>query len=104
MAKDPGVVQTAIRPRTNFKGGAAARGGAPTVDDKPAKKPFNPVQFATEVRAEARKITWTTWKETWITSVMVGIMVVITAVFFFGVDGILSFLVTQFLKLATGGQ
>ena len=103
MAKDPGVVQTAIRPRTNFKGGAAARGGAAT-EDAPKKKPFNPVQFATEMRAEARKITWTSWKETWITSVMVGIMVVITAVFFFGVDAVLSFLVTQFLKLATGGQ
>ncbi len=39
---------------------------------------------------EARKVTWTPWKETWITSVMVGIMVVITAIFFSVVDGSLT--------------
>ena len=64
------------------------------------KKPFNPVQFLREVRAEARKVTWTSWKETWITSVMVGIMVVLTAFFFFGVDAVLHALVTALLKLA----
>ncbi len=67
------------------------------------KKPFNPARFFREVRAEARKITWTTRKETWITSVMVGIMVVITAIFFFAVDGILSFSMAQLLRLVNGG-
>jgi preprotein translocase subunit SecE len=64
------------------------------------RKPFNPVQFLREVRAEARKVTWTSWKETWITSVMVGIMVVLTAMFFFGVDAVLHAVVTALLKLA----
>ena len=41
-------------------------------------------QFAREVRAEARKITWTSRSETWITSVMVAIMVVLAAIFFCG--------------------
>ena len=54
-----------------------------------AKKRTPLPQFLREVRAEARKVTWTSWKETWITSVMVGIMVVMTAIFFFGVDWIL---------------
>jgi preprotein translocase subunit SecE len=58
------------------------------------------VQFLREVRVEARKITWTSWKETWITSVMVGIMVVMTAVFFFGVDEVLSLGMRGILKLA----
>jgi preprotein translocase subunit SecE len=66
------------------------------------KKRTTPMQFYNEVRAEARKITWTSWRETWITSVMVGIMVVITAVFFMVVDGALNFLIQQLLKLAAG--
>jgi preprotein translocase subunit SecE len=66
------------------------------------KKRTTPMQFWNEVRAEARKITWTSWKETWITSVMVGIMILITAVFFLAVDGVLNFLIQQLLKLAAG--
>jgi preprotein translocase subunit SecE len=61
------------------------------------------MQFLREVRAEARKVTWTSWKETWITSVMVGIMVVLTAMFFFGVDAVLGALVGMLLKLANAG-
>ena len=56
-------------------------------------------KFPREVRAEARKITWPSWRETWITSLMVFIMVVITAVFFFVVDFVLSVGVSQILKL-----
>ncbi len=66
------------------------------------KRRTTPAQFWNEVRAEGRKITWTSWKETWVTSVMVGIMVLIAAVFFMAVDGVLNFLVQQLLKLASG--
>jgi preprotein translocase subunit SecE len=76
--------------------GAAAAAATP-------KKPFNIVQFAKEVRVEGRKITWTSRKETWITSVMVFIMVIIAALFFFVVDTSLSFIVSQVLKLANAG-
>ncbi|MDP1631442.1 MAG: preprotein translocase subunit SecE [Caulobacter sp.] len=76
--------------------GAAAAPAAP-------KKPFNPLQFAREVRAEGRKITWTSRKETWITSVMVLIMVIIAAIFFFGVDALLSWGVGLLLKFANAG-
>ena len=72
---------------------AAAAAAAP-------KKPFNPAKFAEEVRAETKKITWPSWKETWITSVMVFAMVVVTSVFFLVIDGGLAFLANQFLKLA----
>ncbi len=61
-------------------------------------------KFFREVRAEARKITWTSRRETWITSVMVAIMVVLAAIYFSLVDGILHFAITQVLKLAAGGQ
>ena len=66
------------------------------------KKPFNPLQFVREVRAEARKITWTTRKETWITSVMVFIMVVITALFFTFADWLLGMGANLLLKFAAG--
>ena len=65
------------------------------------KRPFNPALFFKEVRAEARKITWTSRKETWITSVMVFIMVILTALFFFGADLVLSWSINQILKLAS---
>ena len=67
------------------------------------KKAFNPIQFVNEVRAEGRKITWTSRKETWITSVMVAIMVALAAVFFWIVNMILQFGITQLLKISTGG-
>ena len=61
-------------------------------------------KFFREVRAEARKITWTSRRETWITSVMVAIMVVLAALYFSVFDGVLHFLLSQVLKLAAGGQ
>ena len=61
------------------------------------------MQFLREVRAEARKISWTSRKETWITSVMVLIMVVITAIFFMIADWGLGTAVAQILKFATPG-
>jgi preprotein translocase subunit SecE len=43
------------------------------------------------VRAEGRKIVWPSRKETWITSVMVFIMVALASTFFFLVDTGLAF-------------
>ena len=101
MAKDQGAIPPTIRPR------GASRAPLPTEP----RKSFSLVdwvnaapKFLREVRAEARKVTWTSWKETWITSVMVGIMVVVASVFFFGVDGVFSFLISQALKLGTLGS
>ncbi len=50
----------------------------------------SPVQFFKEVRLEARKVTWPTWKETWISTVMVFVMGLLAALFFFLVDQGLS--------------
>jgi preprotein translocase subunit SecE len=49
------------------------------------------VQFAQEVIRESKKVTWPTGKETWLTSLMVFIMVALTVVFFFVVDTVLAF-------------
>jgi preprotein translocase subunit SecE len=59
----------------------------------------NPVEFAREVRTEADKITWPTLRETMITSVLVLIMVVLTALFFLVADQIFSRAVAFILGL-----
>ena len=59
-------------------------------DAPPPRRRVNPWQFLMEVRRELTKVTWPTWKETWLTSVMVLIMVVLTMIFFFFVDTILA--------------
>ncbi len=66
------------------------------------KKRTSIAQFAREVRSEARKITWTSRRETWITSVMVAIMVVTAAIFFWAVDLGVSFGINMILKLSAG--
>ena len=55
-----------------------------------------------DVRAEGRKVTWTSRRETWITSVMVAIMVAISMLFFWLVDAGVSASVNEVLKLASG--
>ncbi len=54
-----------------------------------AAKAFNPFQFIREVRQEMAKVTWPSRNETIITTVMVLLMVALTALFFFVVDAIL---------------
>ena len=67
-------------------------GAAVATEPVAPKKRTSIPQFAGQVRAEGRKIVWPSRKETWITSVMVLIMVLIAAIFFFLVDSVLAFL------------
>ena len=46
----------------------------------------NPLQFIQQVRAEVSKVTWPTRREVLITSAMVFVMAMLTAIFFFFVD------------------
>ena len=50
----------------------------------------SPAQFIQEVRRETSKVTWPTRKESGISTVMVFIMVILAATFFFLVDQILA--------------
>jgi preprotein translocase subunit SecE len=61
----------------------------------------NPFEFMQQVRQEAEKVTWPTRKETLITTVMVMIMVALAAVFFLGVDAVLSRVVNTILFFGT---
>jgi preprotein translocase subunit SecE len=56
-----------------------------------ARRRVSPLQFYQEVRREMSKVTWPTWKETWLTTVMVFIMVGLTMVFFAAVDFVLNY-------------
>ncbi|MEI9900432.1 MAG: preprotein translocase subunit SecE [Hyphomicrobium sp.] len=60
---------------------------------------YNPVEFIQEVRQEVSKVTWPTWKEVWITTLMVLIMVSVASVFFLITDQVLGYLV----RLVLGG-
>jgi preprotein translocase subunit SecE len=59
----------------------------------------NPVEFFQQVRAETRKVTWPTRRETLITTAMVFVMVVVASLFFLVADQILSFVVAQLLQI-----
>jgi preprotein translocase subunit SecE len=102
MARKPGSNPQAMKTRA-AKTASVMTPGSALAQGEAKKKRTSPGQFFKEVRAEARKITWTTRKETWITSVMVGIMVLIAAVFFFVVDWILGSGMSLLLQLVTAG-
>src|ERR1700744_4615545 len=103
MAKTPGLTAASKGPPPPPRPGAAHTPAATTTPPPPEttpKKSWNPVQFFREVRVEARKITWTSRQETWITSVMVFILGVVTALFFVLVDTILGHGMQLLLKFA----
>ena len=93
MAKDQGAIPTDALRRAPRQASAAGAGGRRRRRSRSTR-----VKFSREVRAEARKVTWTSWKETWITSVMVGIMVVLTSLFFFIVDACFAFAMNWHLQ------
>jgi preprotein translocase subunit SecE len=51
---------------------------------------FAPAKFVRDVRAEAAKVTWPSARETGMTTLMVLIMSVITALFFLAVDYVIG--------------
>ncbi len=59
----------------------------------------NPFEFIQEVRTETAKVTWPTWKEVWITTVMVLIMVTLASIFFMLADQIMGWLVSLVLRI-----
>ncbi|HEX3423777.1 MAG TPA: preprotein translocase subunit SecE [Sphingomicrobium sp.] len=58
----------------------------------------SPGEFIRQVRAETSKVYWPTRKETVATAIMVLIMSVILAFFFFGIDAFFSIAVKYLLS------
>ena len=105
-AKTPGKrpsiaakAQASSKAMAGAKAMAVSAGQTVTVDAPTPKKKTSIPQFFSQVRAEARKIVWPSRKETWITSVMVFIMVAIATLFFWIVDYGLAKLSTLILAL-----
>ena len=79
----------------------ALAGNAVAGDAAAPKKRTTVLQFISQVRAEARKIVWPSRKETWITSVMVFMMVTFAALFFLAVDWALAMLTRIVLAIGS---
>jgi preprotein translocase subunit SecE len=61
---------------------------------------LSPFKFLQEVRAEADKVTWPTRRETFITTIMVFVMVAATSIFFTVADQIIRVVITYILGVA----
>jgi preprotein translocase subunit SecE len=70
------------------------------MDDRPVKVRTSPGEFIRQVQSESRKVVWPSRQETVTTAIFVGIMMVLLAVFFLGVDSVFGALVRWLLTLA----
>lgn len=57
-----------------------------------------PIQFYREVRAEMKKITWPTRKETIASTIAVFIMVILASLFLFLSDQVIAFVISNILS------
>jgi preprotein translocase subunit SecE len=60
----------------------------------------NPAEFLKQVQSEARKVVWPSREETVRTAIFVGILMVVLAIFFLGVDSLFGMVVQWLLSLA----
>ena len=84
---EPRVKEKAMSPGADG-GKVAVAGGSPpagTEPDRPRPR-INPLKFLQQVRQEVTKVTWPTRPETVVTTIMVFVMVIISAAFFALVD------------------
>ncbi|HSF95642.1 MAG TPA: preprotein translocase subunit SecE [Thermohalobaculum sp.] len=60
---------------------------------------MNPAQFVAQVRSEVAKVVWPSRKEAGLTTMMVFVLALLAAIFFFFVDMILRFGIDIVLNL-----
>lgn len=60
---------------------------------------FSLTKFMREVRQEVNKVTWPTRKETMVSTSMVLLLVLVSALFFWFVDSLILFMVQKILGL-----
>ena len=61
---------------------------------------ITPGEFMRQVQAEAKKVVWPSRQETTTTAMFVGILMVILALFFLGIDTVFGQIVHWLLSLA----
>lgn len=96
MAK-AGKTRQPARAGASGQGSGSASAGGGTAPAR--RKTTNPFRFIGEVRQEGRKVTWTSRSETIVSSIFVLVMAVIAAIFFFGVDSLIGFIINILLGL-----
>ena len=78
-----------------------AEGSSPSAPAKLSLKNMrNPIKFIQEVKQEAFKVTWPTWKETLQGALMVFVMAVVMSLFFLLLDQVLKFFLELLLKVS----
>ena len=78
-----------------------AEGSSPSAPANLSKQNMrNPIKFIQEVKQEAFKVTWPTWKETLQGALMVFIMAVVMSLFFLLLDQVLKFFLELLLKVS----
>ena len=60
----------------------------------------NPIKFIQEVKQEAFKVSWPTWKETLQGALMVFLMALVMSLFFLLLDQVLKFFLEILLKVS----
>lgn len=60
----------------------------------------NPAEFLKQVQSEGRKVVWPSREETVRTAIFVGILMVVLAIFFLGIDSLFGMVVQWLLSLA----
>jgi preprotein translocase subunit SecE len=71
-----------------------------TTEQEEPRRRGGPFRFFGEVRAEGRKVTWATRQEVIVSTIMVLIMGVLAAIFFYLVDMFLRWIVGLILGLS----
>ena len=78
-----------------------AEGSSPSAPANRVKNNMkNPIKFIQEVKQEAFKVTWPTWKETLQGALMVFVMAVVMSLFFLLLDQVLKFFLELLLKVS----
>ena len=60
----------------------------------------NPIKFIQEVKQEAFRVSWPTWKETLQGALMVLVMAIVMSLFFLLLDQVLKFFLEILLKVS----
>ena len=66
------------------------------------KKKTNPAQFVRQVRQEMQKVTWAGRKDTFISSAIVIVLILLFSIFFLITDQIWSFSIKKVIQIGAG--
>ena len=66
------------------------------------KKKTTPAQFVRQVRQELQKVTWPARKDTFISSALVILLIIVFSLFFLLTDQIWSFSIKKIIQIGSG--